>query len=69
MDERAAIRADGVKSLESGSTSEAMLVELGVEPARRLDLRDVAAIGRDPACSLRIDDPLVSGRHAEVRRT
>lgn len=69
MDERAAIPAYSVKSLESGSTSEAMLVEQGVEPARRLDLRDVAAIGRDPACSLRIDDPLVSGRHAEVRRT
>ena len=36
--------------------------------SRRYALEDVCSIGRDPSCSIHVDDPLVSLRHAEIRR-
>ena len=47
----------------------AALVEIGSSPERRFELGEVSTIGRDPACALRVDDPLVAGRHALVRCT
>ena len=47
----------------------ASLVLVGVEPSRRLALGDALCIGRDEGCALRIEDPLVGRRHAEIRPT
>jgi len=35
--------------------------------SRRVDLTEVATIGRDPACEIALDSDLLSRRHAEIR--
>ena len=42
------------------------VLELHPVRGRRRGLADGALIGRGPACDLRLDDPLVSRRHAVV---
>jgi signal transduction histidine kinase/CheY-like chemotaxis protein len=44
----------------------ALLVEAGVPNARPVAIGERLTIGRDQGCAIRIDDPLVAGRHAEV---
>ncbi len=46
----------------------ASLIEIGTEPVRRTVLGDRTTIGRDEESDLRLDDPMVNGRHAEVCR-
>jgi signal transduction histidine kinase len=52
----------------SGNPRSAFLVEVGPVSPRRFDLLEVTTIGRDEASAVRLEDPLVARRHAEVRR-
>ena len=63
--------SDGARARSAGQvwTAPAVLLQLsGQEAGRRSGLTPETTIGRDASCGVRLDDPLVSKRHARVFR-
>lgn len=53
-------------SVEKTSAAALAVLEIHPCPGRTLHLAGDAVIGRAPGCEIRLDDPLVSRRHARV---